>query len=225
MEILINTKSLLIAAVVAGLVIAVSVRFGYELKRRKIDREKNEGEAAVRRALTEYCRKSTAHLSNNVTLEQKEGTTQIDHILFTQNGILVIETKHYSGWLFANENQKQWTQVLYYVKHRFRNPIFQNHGHVAAVRNLLDFVPEEQIQGVVVFTGNARFKTDVPDCVIQIDELENYVDRMRLGSLTENRLHFCIGRVEYKRRELTGKTDIEHQQYLEEKYGVLDDIE
>ena len=72
---------------------------------------------------------------NNITLEYGEGTTQIDHILFTQNGILVIETKHMKGWIFANEN-KTWTQVIYKWKNKFQNPLIQNKLHTNAVNRV-----------------------------------------------------------------------------------------
>jgi len=217
------TKEIITIALTASIVI-VLISFGigfYRGKKRK-EREENVGEAAVRKLLTNYCRKSTAHLLNNITLEYRDGTTQVDHILLTQNGILVIETKHYSGWLFLNEEQRKWTQVIYKFKSRFQNPILQNKRHVSAVRTLLDFIPEEQVKGIVVFTGDAEFKTEVPDNVIKLHQLENYVDAIRLGSIAENMLQYCIGCLEYKRLEITGKTDIEHQKYLEEKFGTVD---
>ena len=197
------------------------IAFFRHKKRKKV--EENLGEAAVRRILVEHCMKSTAHVMNNVTLKYKDGTTQIDHILFTQNGILVIETKHYSGWIFANDQQNEWTQVLFKVKHRFQNPIHQNKKHISAVQKELDFLEKEDVEGLVVFTGNAEFKTEIPKGVINISELEDYVDSIRLSSLTENRIQFCVGRLECKRLELTGKTDIEHQRYLEKKFGVVNE--
>ena len=93
-----------------------------------------------------------------------------------------------------------------------------------AVQQLLDFIPKGQIQGLVVFTGDAQFKTEIPQNVIQASQLEVYVDSIRFGSLTENRLQFCVGRLEYKRLEITGKTDIEHQMYLERKFGEVDEL-
>ncbi len=214
--------SIELMAIVFIVTIVISIGFGYYLKKKRIYRRENEGEAAVRMVLSEFCKHSTAHLLNNITLKYKDGTTQIDHILLTQNGILVIETKHYSGWLFVNEVQEYWTQVIYKLKYKFQNPILQNSMHVAAVRDLLDFIPRDQIQGLVVFTGDAEFKTEMPGGVIEIIELEDYAYNIRLGSLTENRLQFCIGRLESKRLELTERTDVEHQRYLEEKFGALD---
>jgi len=38
------------------------------------------------------------HLMNHVTLQLKDGTTQVDHILVSRFGVFVIETKDYKGW-------------------------------------------------------------------------------------------------------------------------------
>ena len=223
MEIILTKEIIVTIIVSVGLSILFSLWFGFILGRKRKDKEENQGEAAVRKVLTNYCNNSTSHVLNNITLEYRDGTTQIDHILVTQNGIIVIETKHYSGWLFANEKQKQWTQVIFKVKYKFLNPIFQNKKHVQAVQQLLNFLPKEQIQSLVVFTGDAAFKTEIPQGVIKLPQLEGYVDSIRCGSLSENRLQFCVGRLECKRLELTGKTDVEHQKYLERKFGVVNE--
>ena len=211
----------MVAACIVGAIILISFTFGYVFGKRRKRKEENQGEAAVRKVLTDYCRKSTSHLLNNITLRYKDGTTQIDHILLTQNGILVIETKHYSGWIFAHEKQKSWTQVIFKIKHKFQSPIVQNKKHVSAVRSLLDFMPKEQIQSLVVFTGRAEFKTEIPPNVVHLHQLESFVDGIRFASITHNRLQFCIGRIEYERFEITSQTDVEHQAYLEQKFGVM----
>jgi hypothetical protein len=224
-EIILNNDIISSFIAVLVMIVLVSMGLGFALgKSRKIKKE-NQGEALVRRVLTEYCKKSTAHTLNNVTLQYGDGTTQIDHLLITQNGILVVETKHYTGWLFAHEKQKQWTQVIYQVRSKFQNPIFQNTKHVRATQQLLDFIPKEQIQSLVVFTGDAQFKTEIPSGVIHINQLPSYIDDLRFGLISENRVQFCVGRLECKRLELTGKTDIEHQMYLEKKFGVTSNYE
>ncbi len=47
--------------------------------------------------------------------------TQVDVVAATKAGIIVFEIKDYSGWIFGNEHQKYWTQLLAYgrEKHRF----------------------------------------------------------------------------------------------------------
>mgnify|MGYP004708702867 FL=1 len=62
--------------------------------------------------------------------------TQIDVAVATKAGIIVFEVKDYSGWIFGNEHQKYWTQILAFgkEKHRFYNPVMQNYGHIQAIR-------------------------------------------------------------------------------------------
>ncbi|WP_066018137.1 nuclease-related domain-containing protein [Endozoicomonas atrinae] len=218
-EIVLNQELYIKILLSVSFISLVIFKIGFYYGNRRKVWDGNHGEGLVRKQLTKYCEISTSHVLNNVTLTYGDGTTQIDHILISQNGILVIETKHYTGWLFAHEKQRQWTQVIYRVKNKFQNPIFQNQKHIKAVRQLLDFLPSSYIQGLVVFSGDAHFKTDIPDGVVHIEELISYIDTMRFGTISENRVQFCVGRLECKRLELTQKTDVEHQAYLEQKFG------
>lgn len=200
-----------------AIIVVFFLGFSFGRVRQRIS--ENQGEAIVRKELVKYCRGSTAHILNNITLKCNDGTTQIDHILISQKGILVVETKHYSGWLFCSEKQKYWTQVIYRMKNKFQNPLKQNYKHICAVQDLLDFLPNENINGVVVFTGDATFKTKRPEDVIQLEELREYIDKYSTPEISENRVQFCVGRLECARFEVTKITDIEHQDYLERKFG------
>ena len=86
--------------------------------------------------------------------------TQVDIAVATKVGIIVFEVKDYSGWIFGNEHQKYWTQILAYgrVKHRFYNPIEQNAGHIHAIRKCLPQNPGIPIYSVIVFFGNCVLK-------------------------------------------------------------------
>lgn len=179
----------------------------------------NRGEAAVRRLLATQFTSTAYHLLNNVTLPIDDGTTQIDHILVTRYGIFVIETKHYTGWLFANPSSPNWTQVIFGKHFKFQNPIHQNRKHVKAVVKLLDFIPPEHIQSVVVFTGDATFKTPRPESVRTLGELQSHIKSFQTEVLSENRLQFCVGRLEFYRKALTQQTDVEHVAYLRRKFG------
>jgi Nuclease-related domain len=180
----------------------------------------NEGEALVLTAVRRYFASSDYYLFNHVTLPLKDGTTQVDHILVSRFGVFVIETKHYSGWIFANPKQAKWTQVLYRRKSSFQNPIFQNLLHVKAVQNLLDFLPPECIQSAVVFTGDAEFKTAVPEGVFELADFILHVKECTNEAMTPNRMQFCVGRIETARLAVSGQTDIEHVQNLERRHGA-----
>ena len=59
--------------------------------------------------------------------------TQIDHIVISQWGIFVIETKTYSGWVFGDAKSAQWTVSHFRRKDRFQNPLRQNYKHIGSV--------------------------------------------------------------------------------------------
>lgn len=86
--------------------------------------------------------------------------TQVDVAVATKAGIIVFEVKDYSGWIFGNEHQKYWTQLLAYgkEKHRFYNPVMQNSGYIQAIRQCLQQNPDTPIYSVIVFFGSSEFK-------------------------------------------------------------------
>ena len=86
--------------------------------------------------------------------------TQVDVAVATKTGIIVFEVKDYSGWIFGNEHQRYWTQILAYgkEKHRFYNPVMQNAGHIKAIRRCLPQNPGIPIYSVIVFFGSSEFK-------------------------------------------------------------------
>lgn len=95
------------------------------------------------------------------------GFSQIDLVVATKVGIIVFEVKEYSGWIFGNEHQSQWTQVLAYGKrkYRFYNPIMQNNNHIAVLKKQLKQFEKIPFYSIVVFYGDCVFKnlSFVPD--------------------------------------------------------------
>lgn len=178
----------------------------------------NRSEALLSRAVLTNFGPPDYHLMNHVTLQMKDGTTQVDHILVSRFGVFVIETKNYKGWIFANANQVNWTQVLFRLKFQFQNPIFQNFRHVRAVQGLLDFLPPSAIKSVVVFTGDAEFMTEIPQGVFSISGLIDYLREQTVEVMSLNRVQFCVGRLETARLAISSKTDVEHVQSLERRH-------
>jgi restriction system protein len=193
---------------------------GYVFRGRREYWYANRGEALVRSALIKQLPAESWHLLNNVTLQLTDGTTQIDHVLVSRYGVFVIETKHYKGWVFGDEKSKQWTQVIYRQKHRFQNPLHQNYKHLKAVQALLDFLQPEQIVGVVVFTGDAEFKSHHPAGVYSLEGLLTYLKGHDQPQITLNRMQFCVGRLECTRLALTRETDLDHRANLEARHGT-----
>lgn len=92
--------------------------------------------------------------------------SQVDIVIPTKAGIIVIEVKDYSGWIFGNGKHKYWTQILNYgnEKHRFYNPILQNEGHISALKQIFYTNPNIPYFSLIVFCGSSEIKklSDIP---------------------------------------------------------------
>jgi len=201
------------------LVIPLALVLGYLAGRYRSYRLQNQSEAAVSRTLAKTFAGPTHHLLNNLTVPTENGTTQIDHVLVSRVGVFVIETKHYKGWIFGDSKSPNWTQVLFKQKFRFQNPLRQNYKHVKAVQAILDFLPPGCVHSVVVFTGSAEFKTVRPEGVCRLQDLVPYLQSFAEEVMSENRLQFCVGRMECMRLALTHQTDIQHREQLARRFG------
>jgi hypothetical protein len=202
--------------------ILVALICGFFLGRYRAYVFQNRGEALVARTILGKFSGSDYHLMNNVTVRMEDGTTQIDHVLITRFGVIVIETKDYRGWIFGNARDPSWTQVIFRRKFRFQNPIRQNFRHVRAVQNLLDFLPADAVVSAVVFTGEAEFRTPIPPGVFCLESFCEYLSNLDTQLLSQNRLEFCVGRLEANRFALTRMTDVKHVQDLQRRHGDFD---
>ena len=196
--------------------------FGYQLGKYRTRRFQNQSEARLSRALKSRLPSPDYHLLNHLTLPISKGTTQIDHVLVSRFGVFVIETKNYSGWIFAGAHDKKWTQVLYKSKFRFQNPLHQNSVHVAAIRKALDFLPAKDIIPIVVFTGSAEFKTPIPFGVFTIESLLTFLKSQTIDVMSTNSVQFCVGRLETIRLSVTRATDVEHIERIRRRHGIND---
>lgn len=208
---------LLVTAVAAGFIIGR--RRARRIGGRRFAAFQNEGEALVAQVLQSKFGAPDYHLMNHVTIQMDDGTTQVDHILVSRFGVFVIETKHYTGWLFANEAGRSWTQVRFRARFRFQNPILQNKRHVRAVQDLLEFLPPDAVKSVVVFSGDAEFRTAVPQGVITLDQLAEHLIHQTEEVMSLNRLQFCVGRLETARLAISAETDVEHVRSLARRHG------
>lgn len=123
----------------------------------------NRGTVAERRLVIKML-KMGVHpkaIFHDLYVPKKNGEfSQIDIVVATPQGLLAIEVKDYSGWLFGNEKQRYWTQILNYgkEKYRFYNPIMQNAGHLKALREQSEQFAHLPIYNVVLFAGNCTLK-------------------------------------------------------------------
>jgi restriction system protein len=102
---------------------------------------------------------------NDVTMPTANGTTQIDHVIVSKYGIFVVETKNIKGWIYGDEKQSRWTQVLFGKKYRFQNPLLQNSRHTKALSEFLG-IEHSKIHSLVIFWSECEFKTPMPPNVL-----------------------------------------------------------
>jgi hypothetical protein len=196
----IETSMISIFTFIIGLIAGMAVRH------RQIHKQ-NIGEAMVAEVLDHI--PGMHVLMNNVTLPKADGTTQIDHVYISERGIFVIETKHYSGWIFGDHDSKHWTQTIYRFKKPFPNPVRQNYGHIKTLQALFT-LPESAFIGVVVFTGTAEFKTHLGPNTILLDQLRGFIEQRREKVLDERQMAYVVGRIEMKRHARSAETDEYH---------------
>lgn len=65
-------------------------------------------------------------------------TAQIDHVVVSEYGIFVLETKSMAGIIYGSVSSQRWTQVLGPSKYQFLNPLKQNDSHLRTLANYLN---------------------------------------------------------------------------------------
>lgn len=150
---------------------------------------------------------------DDITLEHHGQTTQIDHVFVSQFGIFVVETKNMSGWIFGNEDQPQWTQKIFKKASRFQNPLRQNYRHIKTLEALLS-IPAIKIHSVVVFVGDAEFKTRMPRNVTHKGGLVAYIRSFTTQVFTAQEVEDLVGKIEQTRLPATKETARRHVENL-----------
>lgn len=92
--------------------------------------------------------------------KNNEEFSQVDIVIATTEGIIIIEVKDYSGWIFGNGNHSHWTKVLAYgkQKYQFYNPIKQNENHISAIKKQLRQFNNIPFFSIIVFYGDCELK-------------------------------------------------------------------
>lgn len=108
-----------------------------------------------------YLEKLKTHqrLLTNLYIPKKDGsTTEIDLVLLSETGIYVFESKNYSGWIFGDEKSKNWMQTLQNKqKNRFFNPIWQNNGHINALKSIVE-LDDKCFKSYIIFSERCTLK-------------------------------------------------------------------
>jgi predicted RNA-binding Zn-ribbon protein involved in translation (DUF1610 family) len=153
---------------------------------------------------------------HDVIIPAKNGTTQIDHLLVSPYGLFIIETKNRKGWIFGSERQQKWTQSLFGNSYSFQNPINQTFRQKKAISEFLD-LNESIIHTVIYFVGNCKFKTQLPDNVIN-SQLGKYVKQFKDRILAPEEIDRVVREIEYYVSE-SSLTTKDHLRSLRERHN------
>ena len=199
-------------AILFGIIIGLLKSFNSKIKGKV-------GEFAVKMQISKYLDERYIGL-HDLTFEDDNGTTQIDHLLLSPFGIFVIETKNYTGWIFGTERQKTWTQKIYKNSYKFQNPLHQNYRHVKAIEKVLAAVVEpEIIHSFVVFHQGCEFKTEIPAQVFMGSDWVNYVKQFNQAILTETQLKRIQFKLEKAALAASFQTNRQHVKNLKQQHA------
>lgn len=174
-----STDTLITALVMLALLAFVVV---YLLVRRRkqsvTDKIGAHGEARVAKALTRYARRHHCHAMHDVYLPLYDKTTQLDHLLIGDFGVIVIETKATNGDVYGKGKDRQWTHLIGTKKHELYNPLLQNQAHIDCVNHLFkkNHIYKVPVQSLVIFAGkniNLNLEKGLP--VIKLSALKKHL--------------------------------------------------
>ena len=97
-----------------------------------------------------------------------EGEIQIDKLLLTSQGLLILEIKDVQGIVFGSDKMQDWTVMSDDRRYTFSNPQPAMFDRIAAVREIVRQVP---VAGRILFLDGAEFTKGVPRLVCTLDEL------------------------------------------------------
>lgn len=167
--------------------------------------------------------KSAYHELNNVTIPTPDGTTQIDHVIVSRYGIFVVEAKNMNGWIFGNEKSAEWTQSFPGGKFRFQNPLRQNYRHTKCLSEFLG-VEHSMLHSVVMFWGESKFKTPMPENVLD-KGYTAYIKSKTDILFSDEEVHQIVESIQSGKLPRTWKARKQHIASLNERHSkTVDEI-
>lgn len=139
-------------------IVALLVFIWYLLRRRRAGNR-------LRKVLTEIAHDRIGGL---LIPNGDEGEIQIDHLLLTSQGLLIIDIKEAVGTVFGSDKMQEWAVISEDRRYTFPNPQAALYDRIAAVRHIVRQVP---VAGRILFLDGAEFTKGVPSLVSNLDAL------------------------------------------------------
>ena len=205
-----------------ALILAISAAFGLLAgtgKTKPTRRRRNKGDIGESRiSILNEIGLDENHIGlDNILIPLPDGgTTQIDHIVVSPYGLYIIETKNMGGWIYGNEYDSQWTQVLYKQKYTFQNPLRQNYKHCQVIASALN-LDNSLVHSVIVFIGDSEIKTPLPANVCNGGTAYlNYIKQPREARIPLPELPRLIAAIQKLRLENSAENCTRHIAYIEQ---------
>lgn len=152
---------------------------------------------------------------------------EIDLVWIHETGIYVFESKNISGLICGNENSNQWHQTLNNrLKKQLYNPIFQNNGHINALKRILG--NNYFYCSIIVFSERCVLDEIPSNTHSRIITKRNYLKSKLTEKITSEQSKLSIAQIEALYQKLLPYTyasqDIKqkHSDYINKKYGNKD---
>jgi hypothetical protein len=109
-----------------------------------------------------------ARIEGLVVPDSDGGEIQVDYLLLTSQGLLILHVKDVQGVVFGSDKMQDWTVISKERRFTFSNPQPALYDRIAAVKQIVRQVP---VEGRVLFLDGAEFTKGVPSMVCTVDEL------------------------------------------------------
>ena len=103
-----------------------------------------------------------------VVPDSDDGEIQIDYLLLTSQGLLILDIKEVDGTVFGGDRMQDWTVIGEKRRYTFSNPQPALYDRIAAVREIVRQVP---VAGRILFLAGAKFTKGIPGLVCNLEEL------------------------------------------------------
>ena len=108
------------------------------------------------------------HIDALIIPSADEGEIQVDKLVLTSKGLLILEIKNVQGTVFGSDKMQDWTVIAEDRRYTFPNPQPALYDRIAAVRQIVRQVP---VAGRILFLDGAEFTKGVPEMVCNLEEL------------------------------------------------------
>lgn len=96
---------------------------------------------------------------NAYTTTTTRKTTELDILFIHETGIYIVEYKDYSGWIYGNEDNKRWIQILENnQKNFFYNPLLKNQENIQILQKEIHNNNLNLFKSFIIFSDRCILK-------------------------------------------------------------------